>query len=59
MDDNEILSILLNQLRRKIQQVNTDEAYDTRACQPRTEEQRNNARYSTLKQRGVLGGRAS
>ncbi|PCS22462.1 Mobile element protein [Candidatus Enterovibrio escicola] len=31
----------------------------SKSVSPRTEEQRNNAHYSTLKQRGVLGGRAS
>ncbi|PCS22644.1 Mobile element protein [Candidatus Enterovibrio escicola] len=32
MDDNEVLPTLLNPLRRKIQQISADGAYDTRAC---------------------------
>ncbi|PCS23383.1 transposase [Candidatus Enterovibrio escicola] len=32
--DNEVLPILLNPLRRKIQQVSADGSYDTRACSP-------------------------
>ncbi|PCS22145.1 Mobile element protein [Candidatus Enterovibrio escicola] len=30
--DNEVLPILLSPLRRKMQQVSVDGAYDTRAC---------------------------
>ncbi|WP_097355910.1 transposase [Candidatus Enterovibrio escicola] len=32
VDDNKVLPILLNPLRRKIQQVSADGAYDTKAC---------------------------
>ncbi|PCS23729.1 Mobile element protein [Candidatus Enterovibrio escicola] len=32
MDENAVLPILLNPLRRKIQQVNADGAYDTQVC---------------------------
>ncbi len=32
MGDNEVLPTLLNPLRPKIQQINTDGTYDTRAC---------------------------
>ncbi|PCS23492.1 Mobile element protein [Candidatus Enterovibrio escicola] len=56
--DNEFLSTFLNPLRRKIQQVRADGAYDTRAC------------HHVLKNKGItlvfhleatreLGGRAS
>ncbi|PCS23235.1 Mobile element protein [Candidatus Enterovibrio escicola] len=30
--DNKVLPVLLNPLRRKIQQVSADGIYDTRAC---------------------------
>ncbi|PCS22339.1 Mobile element protein [Candidatus Enterovibrio escicola] len=39
--DNEVLSTLINPLRRKIQQVNADEAYNTRVC------------YHVLKNKGI------
>ncbi len=54
--NKEVLPTLLNSLRRKIQQISADGAYDTRACHHVL---RNNTHYSTSKQHRILGGRTS
>ena len=56
--DNEVFPSLLNPLRRKIEQVSADGAYDTKACHALLR-RRGQGHYPTEKECGTVGRGAS